>query len=187
MLRIEKNIKELLPELDARKRANIKSHLIKQVKNNNHNDSQLILFNLLIDEHEKNKKLEYSGHISKSMSSNILEEIKTAMEKRDTSKLSRFESYFEIHHKRIEDEEQELNELEELYEDYKQVIGERVIDWSNVRYDTTIYTTIYSKQSYLEFMEIGERIIKKSEGVLTMRLTQMKQEIVRNKSLNRFR
>ena len=56
MLRIEKNIKELLPDLDARKRANIKSHLIKQIKNNNESDSQLILFNLLIDEHEKNKK-----------------------------------------------------------------------------------------------------------------------------------
>lgn len=185
MLRIEKNIKELLPDLDARKRANIKSHLIKQIKNNNESDSQLILFNLLIDEHEKNKKLEEQG--ATSMSSNILEELKTAMEKRDTSKIPRFESYFELQHKRIEDEEEELNELEELYEDYKQVIGERVFDWSNVRYDTNQYTTIYSKQSYLEFMEMGEKQINKAVGVTQMRLKQQKQEILRDKSLNRFR
>ena len=185
MLRIEKNIKELLPDLDARKRANIKSHLIKQIKNNNESDSQLILFNLLIDEHEKNKKLEEQG--ATSMSSNILEELKTAMEKRDTSKIPHFDSYIEIQHKRIEQEEEDLNEIEEKIGEYHQVIGERVLDWSNVRYDTTQYTTIYSKQSYLEFMEMGEKQINKAVGVTQMRLKQQKQEILRDKSLNKFR
>ena len=185
MLRIEKNIKELLPDLDARKRANIKSHLIKQIKNNNENDSQLILFNLLIDEHEKNKKLEYSGTTSNS--ANILTEIKIAIEKRDTSKIPHFDSYIEIQHKRIEQEEEELNEIEEVNEGYHQVIGERVLDWSNVHYESTQYTTIYSNQSYLEFMEIGEKVINKAVGPTKMRLKQMKQEILRDKSLNKFR
>ena len=158
---------------------------MKQVKNNNENDSQLILFNLLIDEHEKNKKLQYGGTTSNS--ANILTEIKIAIEKRDTSKIPHFDSYIEIQHKRLEQEEEELNEIEEENEEYHQVIGERVLDWSNVHYESTQYTTIYSNQSYLEFMEIGEKVINKAVGVTQMRLKQQKQEILRDKSLNKFR
>ena len=185
MLRIEKNIKELLPDLDAHKRGNIKTHLMKQVKNNKVNDSQLILFNLLVDLHEENKKLKEGG--ATSMSSNILEEMKTAIEKRDVSKISRFESYIELQRKRIDDEYEELTELEELNEEYHQVIGERVFDWDNVNYDEKIYHTIYSNQSYLEFMERGEKRINKACGITKMRLEQQKREIEKNKSLNRFR
>ncbi len=185
MLRIETNIKELLSDLDAHKRGNIKTHLMKQVKNNNDNDSQLILFNLLMDLHEENRKLKEQGATSNS--SNILEEMKYAIEKRDESKLTRFESYIDNQEKSIGIQEEELGEVQKLLDDYTDVIGERVMSWNSVNYDKTYYETIYSRQSYLEFMERGENVIKNSCGVTTMRLNQMKQEILKNKSLNRFR
>jgi len=178
MNRIEKNIKELLHELDSGKRRNMKAHLMKQVKNNNDSDNQLILFNLLMDLHEENRKLKEQGYTSNS--SNILEEIKYAIEKR-------FESYIDNQAKSIAIQEEELGEVQQLLDEYTDVIGERVLAWRSVEYDKNYYTTIYSRQSYLDFMENGEKWINKSCGVTTMRLNQMKQEILKNKSLNRFR
>tara|TARA_R100001594_G_scaffold34588_1_gene63600 strand:+ start:341 stop:898 length:558 start_codon:yes stop_codon:yes gene_type:complete len=185
MNRIEKNIKELLHELESGKRRNIKAHLMKQVKNNNDSDNQLILFNLLMDLHEENKKLKEQGAVS--IISNILEEMKYAIETRDESKLTRFESYIDNQEKSIAIQEEELTEVKELMGDYQDVLGERVMSWDSVNYDKNYYETIYSRQSYLEFMERGEKVINKSCGVTTMRLNQMKQEILKNKSLNRFR
>ena len=130
---------------------------------------------------------EKSIMITKDDKTYILTEIKIAIEKRDTSKIPHFDSYIEIQHKRIEQEEEDLNEIEEKIGEYHQVIGERVLDWSNVHYESTQYTTIYSNQSYLEFMEIGEKVINKAVGVTQMRLKQQKQEILRDKSLNKFR
>ena len=170
------------------KKANVKKHLLKKVKENDTTDSQLIMFLTCMElsDLNRNKQIE-------SSTIDYIEEIKLAIARKDDrpSTITMFESVPPILHTNYTESNNHIDIYDGLFNEYKQLIGERVENWNkvyedNLENDATII--IYSRASYHDYMKLLDKKIKKAgEGYCVMRLEQIKKAIVNNHKLNRFR
>lgn len=170
------------------KKANVKKHLLKKVKENDTNDSQLIMFLKCMELSDVNRNKEIQ-----SSTIDYIAEIKLAIERKDDrpSTIAMFESVPLILHKTYRKADDNIDMFDGLFYEYKELIGERVENWNKVyeddlENDATII--IYSRASYLDYIKLLDKKIKQAEqGYCVMRLEQIKKAIVNNPKLNRFR
>jgi hypothetical protein len=178
--------------MDSKKKNNIRFHLLKQAKAKKFDDSQLLLFTLLIDTHINLERAEIIRDEYRKGSSDyypvVLQEMKEAIEKKDNRprKIVEYDTMENILQDDINNTDKYYREYEDLIWEYHRAIGVLVPNFRKTYNETAEDLCIYSKKSYIQLMKDLEEDIKKSCGVATMRLEQYKQEYLKNKELKQF-
>ena len=187
---IKDNLDILNRITDRKKASNIKIHLGKQVKEGKEDDSQVILFKLLIDMNEEIKRLQIS--LDKKVDNEYYEtaicHMKKAIETKERKHITEFEKISSILEKDISQKEYLQTEICESLEYYKDSIGVKVINYNLATNDNAPeYLNLYSRESYISHMNRLQKLIDNSSGLLTMRLKQSQAEYIKDKKLNIFR
>ena len=174
---------------DRKKASNIKVHLGKQVKEGKEDDSQVILFKLLIDMNEEIKRLQIS--LDKKVDNEYYEtaicHMKKAIETKERKHITEFEKISSILDKDITEKESLQSELCDNLEYYKDSIGVKVINYNLATNDSAPeYLNLYSRESYIHHMNRLQKLIDNSSGLLTMRLKQTQAEYLKDKKLKIF-
>tara|TARA_R110002167_G_scaffold69775_1_gene196472 strand:- start:200 stop:796 length:597 start_codon:yes stop_codon:yes gene_type:complete len=179
---------------NRRKAANMKTHFSNMVKQNKEDDSQVILFKLLIDMNEENKKLRESidKKVDNSYYETMIQDIKVCTENKDRKRIQEFERIGDVLSKDISQKESLQSDFIDEFETYKESICIQVNNYNRALNDSCPeYLQIYSRQSYLLHTTNLQKEIdkehKNNSAVTVMRLKRFQEEYINDKSLKIFR
>ena len=179
---------------NRRKAANMKTHFSNMVKQNKEDDSQVILFKLLIDMNEENQKLRDSidKKVDNSYYETIIQDIKVCTENKDRKRIQEFEHIGDVLSKDISQKESLQSDFNDELETYKESICIQVNNYNRTFNDSCPeYLQIYSRQSYLLHTTNLQKEIdkehKNNSAVTVMRLKRFQEEYINDKSLKIFR
>ena len=181
-------------DLGSKKINNIRTHLKNMVKQNKEDDSQVILFKLLIDMNEENKKLRDSidKKVDNSYYETIIQDIKVCTENKDRKRIQEFEHISDVLSKDISQKESIQYDFNDELDTYKESICIQVNNYNRTFNDSCPeYLQIYSRQSYLLHTTNLQKAIdkehKNNSSVTVIRLKRFQEEYIKDKSLNIFR
>ena len=181
-------------DLGSKKINNIRTHLKNMVKQNKEDDSQVILFKLLIDMNEENKKLRDSidKKVDNSYYETMIQDMKVCIENKDRKRIHEFDHISDVLSKDIEQKESIYYEYIDNLETYKKSISIRINNYNRTFNNSCPeYLQIYSRQSYLFHTTNLQKAIdkehKNNSSVTVIRLKRFQEEYIKDKSLNIFR
>ncbi len=183
---------------NRRKASNIKSHLTKQYTIGKSDDSQVILYELLLESEKKRKELEEKllnpSNISNSpdIKSQLLKDINDDINSKDSSRINTYIGYQKKIIFGIGEDERYLDELDSEIDTLKSVVGVRVQNYVRTYSDQVSQeTTIYDVKSYNDLICRINKDIEKEESNTMMavvsRLKAYRNEYLTDKRLSRFR
>ena len=180
-------------DLGSKKINNIRTHLKNMVKQNKEDDSQVILFKLLIDMNEENKKLRDSidKKVDNSYYETMIQDMKVCIENKDRKRIHEFDHISDVLSKDIEQKESIYYEYIDNLETYKKSISIRINNYNRTFNNSCPeYLQIYSRQSYLFHTTNLQKAIdkehKNNSSVAVIRLKRFQEEYIKNKSLKIF-
>jgi hypothetical protein len=178
---------------NRRKASNMKTHFSNMVKQNKEDDSQVILFKLLIDMNEENKKLRDSidKKVDNSYYETMIQDMKVCIENKDRKRIHEFDHISDVLSKDIEQKESIHYEYIDNLETYKKSISIRINNYNRTFNNSCPeYLQIYSRQSYLFHTTNLQKAIdkehKNNSSVAVIRLKRFQEEYIKNKSLKIF-
>jgi|TARA_R110001583_G_scaffold11418_1_gene51666 hypothetical protein len=178
---------------NRRKASNMKTHFSNMVKQNKEDDSQVILFKLLIDMNEENKKLRDSidKKVDNSYYETMIQDMKVCIENKDRKRIHEFDHISDVLSKDIEQKESIYYEYIDNLETYKKSISIRINNYNRTFNNSCPeYLQIYSRQSYLFHTTNLQKAIdkehKNNSSVAVIRLKRFQEEYIKNKSLKIF-
>ena len=177
----------------AKKLNNIRTHLKNMVKQNKDDDSQVILFKLLIDMNQENKKLRESidKKVDNSYYETMIQDMKVCTENKDRRRVCEFENVEDVLCKDISEKDTLYDLYNESFNEYKDSIGVQVNNFNRVvNGAATEYIIIYSRQCYLFHTSRLQKLIdeehKNNSSVNVMWLKKFQEEYKKDKKLKIF-
>ena len=173
------------------KRNNVKKHIKKHLHTDCNNDSQTYLFNVCIKLYEDlqkeksiNKKLDTNNDII----NNVFTEMKLAIENKDITNIIKFEDFEEdVIEKERNKADVNGEKYSKLWQDYQISVGVKIPHFKQKLENETVYIYICSRRNYLSHIEWIDEDMKKSTGIEEIQLTQYKNELLKNKELDKYR
>jgi hypothetical protein len=176
---------------DKKKRSNMKVHITKQLKEGKLGDSQLLLFDMLIQKEKEVKQLKetQSNIVDDDKYKKVIISIKKSIEKRDRTNLTDYETMFEVLQNDIKSKDDLCEEFDKVLGEYEECIGHKVNNFQRATTAAVPDTrVIYSRASYNELIRLTKiAISKETEGATKMRLNTYLKEYETMKELKKYR
>ena len=167
---------------------NIRNHLHICLTEDKVDDKGILFLQYIIKQESIIQELR-----SKVNSNNIdfnpyIDDIKQSIESSNNKHINRYESYaVNIADTLSKIENQQYIFTDELLEEYKQLIGTEIRNYKPILNPAPEMRLIYSKRNYLQYINLLDADMKKSTGIEEIQLKQYKNELLKNKELDKYR
>ena len=167
---------------------NIRNHLHICLTEDKVDDKGILFLQYIIKQESIIQELR-----SKVNSQNIdfnpyIDDIKQSIESSNDKHINRYESYAVNIADTISKIENQQNIFtNELLEDYKQLIGTEITNYKPILNPAPKMRLIYSRRNYLQYINLLDADILKGTGIQETQLRQYKNELLKNKELDKYR
>ena len=167
---------------------NIRNHLHICLTEDKVDDKGILFLQYIIKQESIIQELR-----SKVNSQNIdfnpyIDDIKQSIESSNDKHINRYESYAVNIADTISKIENQQNIFtNDLLEDYKQLIGTEITNYKPILNPAPKMRLIYSRRNYLQYINLLDEDILKGTGIQETQLKQYKNELLKNKELDKYR
>ena len=167
---------------------NIRNHLHICLTEDKVDDKGILFLQYIIKQESIIQELR-----SKVNSQNIdfnpyIDDIKQSIESSNDKHINRYESYAVNIADTISKIENQQNIFtNDLLEDYKQLIGTEITNYKPILNPAPKMRLIYSRRNYLQYINLLDADILKGTGIQETQLKQYKNELLKNKELDKYR